>query len=338
MKRIKKCLAILISSIMVSSLVGCNMIEKTQAAINATVLAKVGKTEITRGEVDKLLYSTLQSYKKQYGNDFEQNEDVKDTLKSYRKQALNSLVEQEVLRAIKNKGIVKIKYTDKELKSDVDSSIKSLKEQYDTDKQLKAYLKSNGYNSESEYTKYVKDQLVLSKVAQKLVEDVKVSDSEIQSYYNKNISSYKVEPGADVTHIVFTDKTTGEADAIVARKLYLAGKSLDEIAAMDQFKNKCKKEDLGYQNYNNNSSLVAEFVNGFKDLPAGQISEPVKTSFGWHLILTSNVNTTETTQTLDQVRDKVKETVLNNKQSTQYKKKIAKYKKSLNVKTYTDRL
>lgn len=64
---------------MLFSLVGCNMIEKTQKAINATVLAKVGDEKITRGDVDKLIASTLSYYKEYYGNNFEDNEDLKDS-------------------------------------------------------------------------------------------------------------------------------------------------------------------------------------------------------------------------------------------------------------------
>ena len=45
-----------------------------------------------------------------------------------------------------------------------------------------------------------------------------------------NVSSYVLEPGAYVKHILFTDETTGEVDAKAARELVLQGKTFEEIA------------------------------------------------------------------------------------------------------------
>ena len=53
MKRIRKYISIVLCSVAAISLIGCNMVEKTPEAIAKTVLAKVGDTEITRGDVDK---------------------------------------------------------------------------------------------------------------------------------------------------------------------------------------------------------------------------------------------------------------------------------------------
>ena len=244
-------------------------------------------------------------------------------------------MQQEILFA-KEKEL-KVKYKDDEIKEMVDSQVKSIKEYYTGDDYTN-YIKQYGYKTEKEFKKYLTEQAKLSKILEKMLEDVEVSDKEIEDYYNKNIDSYKINPGAYVTHILFSDKTTGHDDAVAARELVLQGKTFEEIAAMDEYKDKCTTEDLGHQDFENNSSLVSEFVDGFKNLPEGQVSEPVQTSYGWHLILTSKINTEETTQSLDDVKDSVKSTELANKKSEEFDKRIEKYKKKMNVKIYEDRL
>ena len=322
---------------MLFSLVGCNMIEKTQKAINATVLAKVGDKKITRGDVDKLIASTLSYYKEYYGKDFEKNEDLQDTLKEARQNGVEKLVEEAVLEKLKDDKIIKVKYSDDELKEDLQSSIDNVKQNYEDNDSYLKYLKSNGFNSEKKYEEYLKKQLVLNKVAEKLVKNIKVTNKDIENYYNKNKESYVQKPGATVTHLLFTDSKTGHDDAIAAKKLFEQGKTLEEISEMPEYKDKCKYEDLGHQDFDT-TQLVSEFVDGFKNLPANKLSDPVETSYGWHLILNTEVNKDSVQQSLDEVKDEIKSTLLYNKQSKEYESKMKKYKKQFKVKTYTDRL
>ena len=130
------------------------MIEKTPEAIAKTVLAKVGDVKITRGDVDKQLASTLDYMKEQYGDDYENNEDVIETLKSYRQSTLESLVEQEVLRQ-KMKDF-DIDYSDEDLEKDANEKIEEAKSNYDDEKEFLKELKKAGYKSEEAYKKYVK--------------------------------------------------------------------------------------------------------------------------------------------------------------------------------------
>ena len=336
MKRVKKILSIAIASVMMVSLVGCDkIIKRTKESIGKTVLAKVGDEEITKDELDKFMYYYINSYKQNYGDDYEENKEIKEQLKKDKKSALDSLVQQEILFA-KEKDL-KVKYTDKEINKTVESQIKSIKQYYSGDEFIN-YISQYGYKTEKSFKKYLKEQARLSKILDKLLEDVKASDKEIEEYYNKNIDSFKVNAGADVTHILFSDKTTGKQDAEAARQLVLQGKTFKEIAEMDEYKDKCTTEDLGHQDFENNTTLVTEFVEGFKNLPEGQVSEPVQTSYGWHLILTSNINTEAKTKTLEEAKDEVESAVLNQKKSDEFDKKIKKFKKEMNVKIYEDRL
>ena len=85
MKKIKTCITMALTGLMLVTFAGCNMIERTPESIQKTVLAKVGKETITKGDLDKSMKATLDYLKQQYGDDFEENSSIKDQLKEERK-------------------------------------------------------------------------------------------------------------------------------------------------------------------------------------------------------------------------------------------------------------
>ena len=337
MKKIKSYIAMAVAGVMLLSFTGCNIIERTPESIGKTVLAKVNGEKITRAEVDKLLKQQLDQYKQQYGDDFENNEEIKSTLKDARKNALDKLVSDKVL--LNKKDDLGVEINEDDIKSQVDEQVQQLKSNYKTDEEYVSFLAGYGYTPE-EFETYMTEQIKLGKIYETVVKDVKTTDQELQDYYNANLDTYKQNAGANVTHILFKDADKGEAQAKAARELAVKGKSFDDIKAMDEYKDDANviTEDLGHQDFENNSTLVTEFVTGFKSLPLNEISQPVKTSFGWHLIKNTAINTEAITQTFDQVKDIVEQTVLQSKQQEEYKTKIEEYKGEMDLKIYEDKI
>lgn len=333
-KRLTKVLSVIFIAALTVNMAGCKLIKKSDKAIKNTVLAKVGESKITRGDLDKYMHYTLSSLKEQYGNNYENDENVKDKLKKERDSALETLVEQDIL--LKMKEDKNIKYSKDEMKVKVSGQIDTIKEYCGSDKAYKAYIAKYGYNTKS-FKEYLEQQYILDTVKSKLVEGISVSDKEIKDYYDANIENYVLNPGAYVKHIVFKSTTTGYDDANKAKDLAKSGKSLEDIAKMDQFKDNCTYEDLGHQDFDNNTKLVADFVNAFKGLAEGDVSEPVETNYGWHIIEVSNINKEAKTQSLDEVKEAVKKSVLKEKQDKEYKKKVDEYQKKIDIKIYKDR-
>lgn len=336
MKRIKKVIALGIAvSTMLLTFSGCKMFEKTPEKIASTVLAKVGDKEITRGDVDKLLYSTLQEYKAEYGDDFENNDSVKEQLKSYRQQVVEALVEKEILYRIKDDK--KYKIDEDEVKTEVNDTVKQIEDSLSDGQSLDDYAKQCGYDSAKEFKKELKENKYLSKVKDKMVEKVTVSEDDITKYYNDNKSSYEVKAGADVEQLAFTNSDTSEADAKAAKSLMDSdGSTLEDISKMDDYKDKVSYQNLGHVDYDS-SSYEESFLTALKALQDGQVSDPISLSTGYQIIKASNINTDTYTKTLDQVHDEVKETVLESKQSKKYSKIVKEYKESVGVKTYDNR-
>ncbi|MDZ7548104.1 SurA N-terminal domain-containing protein, partial [Clostridium perfringens] len=94
MIKIKKIIAAGALSIFAFSAVGCEMIQKTPEAIKNTVVAKVGNTKITKGDVDEIVNPYMEQ---QYGKDFEKNAQLAEQIKTVKTQALNMLVDEKIM-------------------------------------------------------------------------------------------------------------------------------------------------------------------------------------------------------------------------------------------------
>ena len=77
MRKIKNIVAIATVAVMAFSMAGCKMIEKTPAAIQKTVLAKVGNEKITMADVNSELKSDIDYLIQTYGKDYENSMDDK---------------------------------------------------------------------------------------------------------------------------------------------------------------------------------------------------------------------------------------------------------------------
>ena len=347
MKKIKTIVTMALAGIMAISFTGCNMIERTEESIQKTVLAKVGDKKIRKSDVDDALKTYLDYYKEQYGDDFESNESLKSTLKTLRTQQLQGLVDQEVL--LQSKDEFGVNPTDEEIQTEVDERVDYYKEALGSDESYESFIESYGYDDDR-FREYLKDQVVLGMIVDAMIEDVEVTDEDIESYYNENIDEYTTKAGADVTHILVSVETDsdgneveGADDAAKAkaeeiRQKALSGQSLKDIANSDEFKDSCKYEDLGRVSFED-SGMVQEFEDAFKVLPAGQVSDVVKTSYGYHVIVNTAVYPEDEVKPLDdELKEELKNTVLYNKQEEAYETKLEELKDKLKVKTYEDRI
>lgn len=74
-----------------------------------------------------------------------------------------------------------------------------------------------------------------------------------------------------------------EEEAISLKEEILSGKAFEDVAAEHSLcPSGSKGGDLGFFG---RGQMVSEFENAAFDLNVGEISEPVRTNFGWHLIL-----------------------------------------------------
>lgn len=148
------------------------------------------------------------------------------------------------------------------------------KAKLDKDPKFKAALES------------AKDMLLAQQYLIKKFEDIKISDAEIKKYYDGHLDQFKVPEALKTKHILV--KTEKEAKDIANELKGLKGDKLmykfSELA-------KAKSTDKGSGAmggdipYATSQDLVPEYFNAAKALKKGEISAPVKSQFGYHIIL-----------------------------------------------------
>jgi len=140
-----------------------------------------------------------------------------------------------------------------------------------------------------------KENLLANVLFQEMVANAKVEDATVQQYYEQHKSEYE---SVHARHILIRTKgsqlplaagkkelTDQEAlaKAEEIRKRLLAGEDFATLAKTesDDVQSGAKGSDLGTFKH---GQMVQEFDKVVFTVPVGQISEPVKTKFGYHLI------------------------------------------------------
>lgn len=344
MKRLKKIIATVAICTMAVSIMGCKMIEKTPEAIQNTVLAKVGDEKITKGDIDKELKQFTDALKQQYGDDYESNEQVAAQLKQTKQQYLNAMINEKLM--LQQADALGLKPSDDEINKEVDDVINQYKTQYSAEGQYEQFLEFNGFTEES-FKDFQRNQSIVRYVYNDIIKDVVASDDDIQNYYDENKDSEFTESaGATVAHILVAEKADdGSID--FDKSLEKANELKAKIDAGADFAEVAKESSvdtgtavnggsLGFVEYNS-TQYVTEFMDGFKGLKEGEVSEPVKSDFGYHIIKATGLKDA-VVKPLDDVKEEIKSKIEQQKQGEAFDAKIAEWKESIKVKTYEDRL
>ena len=198
----------------------------------------------------------------------------------------------QVLQEMVYEKVLSDKYTvtDKEVKAKVKELKDQMGENFDT------ALSSSGYNSEADLKRALKIGMLQEKAA---IADINVKEAEVKKAYD----NYK--PDLKARHILVKDKKTAEE---VKAKLDKGG---DFAALAKEYSTDtgtaANGGDLGWFS---TGEMVPEFETAAAKLKKDEISKPVKSEFGYHII-----------QLLDK---KEKESSKDMKKDLEYKLKVAK--------------
>jgi parvulin-like peptidyl-prolyl isomerase len=141
---------------------------------------------------------------------------------------------------------------------------------------------------------YRANQIALSVLAQKIFDevtkDVKVTDEELRQSYIQSQSQYSTPESRDVRHILIAEKTDdGKVDYAASKakadEIYAQLKGGADFAALA----KSQSADPGSKDQGGKLTItrgqtVPEFDKVGFELDKGEISKPVKTTYGYHVI------------------------------------------------------
>ena len=199
--------------------------------------------------------------------------DGEGRLLDFKQRLLDNMINQKLVeQAAKDKGI---KVSDE----DVQKQIDQLKAGFKDQAQFDEALKSAGMTLDA-LKLQIRNQLVTQKLIESLASDTKVSEADIQAYYDKNKAQFFQKEAKKASHILFKPEDKATAEKVLAEVkaggnfAALAKKySVDTATAS-------KGGDLGWPT----TAYVPEFEAALDKLKKGQTSALVQSPYGWHII------------------------------------------------------
>jgi len=156
-----------------------------------------------------------------------------------------------------------------------------------TDAEIEAYFKAHGNDYETDPSIRVR-YVVFSPDA--YLKDVTVTDDEIEEYYGEHMDEFKTPETVTARHILL--KLDKNADAVTVEKrrkealeIMKKAKSGEDFAALaKKYSEGPSKDKGGFLGAFKRGDMVKPFSEAAFKMEPGEISEPVRTRFGWHII------------------------------------------------------
>ena len=191
-------LAILLCALVSLALAGCG---GGDDEVPTDAVAVVDGEEIAKTDYDALIAQAKKSYKNQKRDFPKAGSQEFQTLKN---QAVQFLVQREQFE--QEAENLDVDVTDKQ----VDARLAQIQKQYfgGDKKKYEKQLKEQGLTDE-QVRNDIRAQIVSERIFAKVTKDVKVTDKQIEDYYNKNKAQYSQPESRDVRHILVEDEGAG---------------------------------------------------------------------------------------------------------------------------------
>lgn len=278
MKNVKKIIAAALITMLATSLMGCNMIEKTPEGISKSVVAKAFDAKITRGQVDEQLANVIKQLETKYGPNYKTNAEAMTELTKLKQQVVEGLLTEKIVN-YKAKEL-KLMPTEAKLKEETNKRLAEIKKSLGTNAKYKEALAQEGL-TEKALKARIKPEFIQEALFADVTKNVKVTEDQEKAYYNANKTQLTEKPNTiHAAHIIVAT----EPEAIAIKKRLDAGEDFAKVAK-EKGTDATKENggDLGDIPYND-AQMDKTFMAAAIALPKGKISAPVKTQYGWHII------------------------------------------------------
>jgi parvulin-like peptidyl-prolyl isomerase len=280
--------------------------------ITEKVAAEVNGEKITYQELDKQyeLFFTLVGYPDEYREQI--------TKELY----LNQIVVEElILQEAENTGISPMLVSNQEFKAALDNYLFMSGM---TTEELVGKLVAKNLTIE-DLQDYFKKQIAINDfLNETLLNKIEMSDEEVKQFYDGNIDTFKAQEGQiRARHILV--ETEAEAKDIIQR---LKGGADFDALAKEKSLDTASGANGGELGFFTKDMMVEEFANASFKLKVNEISVPVMTQFGWHVIQRQS-----NTVTFEEIEDTLNLQLVQEKQRAALQTYIEQLKANAEIET-----
>lgn len=222
----------------------------------------------------------------------------------------NEVVDQEAEKA-------KVEVTQEE----IDAEMAVYEEQYGGAEGLEEALASSGMSTadlEEEMKIYLKVEKIIGP-------DIEITDEQMSTYFEENKEAFEQSSKVEANHILV--ETQAEADEVKAK--LDDGSDFSELAAEYSI-DESNAENGGALGEFGAGEMAPEFEEAAFSMEADEISEPVETDYGFHIIqVTSKTEAKEAT--LEDSKEQIKEILFDEALNTKYAEWLAEKIESYNI-------
>jgi len=194
------------------------------------------------------------------------------------------------------------------------------------------YAKESELEKSEEYKQQLelmKKDLLIQAGVKKILDTVSVNDDDVKSFYDNNREMFKTEETVSAKHILVDSEE--QANEIVEK--INSGTSFEDAAK--EFSNCPSSSQGGNLGQFGRGRMVPEFENAAFQLAVGEISGPVKTQFGYHIIKVED-KLQATDRPYDEVKATIASNLLHEKQNKAYTNFVNDLKEDFKVELYTE--
>ncbi len=205
--------------------------------------------------------------------------------------------------------------------------------------ELREALKKDNL-SYQEYRDQIREQLVKAKMIQREIRArINITDKQIEEYYLDHPDEFRAEEGVVLRHILFPlvhqpdpeDVEAAVAEANRVRQEIMDGRPFPEAA--NQYSRDATAGQGGWLGFFRKGSLSPEMESGIVDREEGEVSEPVQTALGIHLLKIEE-KTTGDIRPLEKVRNSIQEKLYEEAAERQFEEWRKELRKNAHIEVF----
>src|SRR6056297_34782 len=312
----------------------------TQESQQKKVAAVINGNEVTMTQLNQFagtnqLVMSIYRQNKAFAQVILQSEPGQKLLEKYREKKLQDIIRQRlIIQEAKDRDLTLSQSKKDQL---FQQHIQSVKQQNQlNDDQLEQALQKQGIESLDQYKEVFlqrnQDQLLINELRKQVTSDVTVSEDRIEEYYNNNKKQFQVDQQVKASQILIKTNNKEESKAkeeIQSIKEQInSGKSFTEMAK--QHSEGPYADKGGQLGFITKGQISEEFDKVAFNLNIGEISDPVKTKYGYHLIKVSDKKEAGV-KSLEEVKDSIRQQLANEKKNKQWDEFVSKLRKNADI-------
>lgn len=310
-KKMKPILIIIIVFFGISIFYGLGQYRSSQE--RKLYIAEVNGVGITYNQWQNTFLNAISRYDDKTLSSMDQS-----LINSFKKNILEQIINYELLFQQAEKEKVKIS------QSNINLEIDKIKDNFSTPEEFNEVLKANKITL-TQLKDDIKRQLMIKYILEEAVSKINITDDNLIEYYNKNQESFFEPEKVHARHILV--ETEEEAKNII----YQLKEGIIDFAELAKEKSICpsaeKGGDLGFFA---RGQMVKEFEDAAFSLKPGEISEIVKTEFGYHIIKCEEKKE-EHSPSFEEVKDQINNTLSYQRENEETLALISKLKAEANI-------